>query len=75
MFLLRLIILLALVLTLLWLVKRLFSGDPDAEQLESSKSENMRQCRYCGVHVPESSVISVNDQPYCCQEHAELDQQ
>jgi uncharacterized protein len=74
MFLLRLIILLALVLALLWLVKRLFSGDPEPEQLESGKSENMRQCKYCGVHVPESSVISVDDQPYCCQEHADLDQ-
>jgi len=74
MFLMRLIILLAVVAVLLWLLKRLFSGDPEPEQLESAKPENMRQCKYCGVHVPESSVVSVNNEPYCCQEHADLDQ-
>lgn len=70
----RLIILMAVVAVLLWLLKRLFSGDPEPEQLESGKPENMRQCKYCGVHVPESSMISVNNEPYCCQEHADLDQ-
>ena len=74
MFLTRLIILLAIVLLLMWLLKRLFSGKTEAEQLESTRSENMRQCKYCGVHVPESSVITVNNEPYCCQEHADLDQ-
>lgn len=75
MFVLRLIILLAIVAALLWLLKRLFSADPEPEQLDSKPSENMHQCKYCGVHVPESLVVSVNDEPYCCQEHADLDQQ
>lgn len=74
MFLIRLIILLAVVAVLLWLLKRLFSPDPEPEQVEPSKPENMRQCKYCGVHVPESSAISVNNEPYCCKEHADLDQ-
>ena len=71
---LRLILLIAIVAALLWLLKRLFSPDPEPEKLQS-KSENMRQCKYCGTHVPESSLISVGDDPYCCQEHADLDQQ
>jgi hypothetical protein len=75
MFIVRLIILLIIVATLLWLLKRLFSGDPEPEQLESNKAENIRQCKYCGVHVPESAILVVNDEPYCCQEHADLDQQ
>jgi uncharacterized protein len=75
MFVFRLIILLAIVATLLWLLKRLFSADPAPEQLDSTQSENMRQCKYCGVHVPESQVVSVDDETYCCQEHADLDQQ
>jgi uncharacterized protein len=74
MFLIRLIILLAIIVILMWLLKRLFSADPEPEQLESGRSENMRQCKYCGVHVPESSVVSVNQEPYCSQEHADLDQ-
>ena len=74
MFITRLIILLAIVAILLWLLKRLFSGDPEPERL-AKKSENMHQCKYCGVHVPESSMVTHNRQPYCCQEHADLDQQ
>lgn len=75
MFIMRLIILLVIVAILLWLLKRLFSTDPEAEQVESAKPENMRQCKYCGVHVPESSIVSVKDESYCCQDHADLDQQ
>ena len=75
MFILRLIILLVIVAILLWLLKRIFSADPEVERLESAEPENMHQCKYCGVHVPESSIVSINDEPYCCQQHADLDQQ
>ncbi len=74
MMLLRLVILLVIVAVLMWLLKRLFSNEPEPEQLESARSETMRQCRYCGVHVPESSVVRANGNSYCCTEHAELDQ-
>jgi len=74
MFIIRLIILLIVVATLLLLLKRLFSSDPEPEQLKSGEAENMRQCKYCGVHVPESAILLVKDEPYCCQEHADLDQ-
>ena len=75
MFIFRLIILLVIVAALFWLVKRLFSPDPEPEKLDAVKSENMQQCKYCGVHVPETSVVTVDDRSYCSQEHAELDQQ
>ena len=75
MFLMRLIALLVVVAILLWLLKRWFTPDPEPEQLESPKSENMLQCKYCGVHVPETSIITVKDEAYCCQDHADLDQQ
>ncbi len=75
MFLARLLILLIVVAILLWLLKRLFSPPPEAERPQSSAGENMRQCKYCGVHVPESSIVRVGEQPYCCQEHADLDRQ
>ncbi len=70
----RLLILLVIVAILMWLLKRLFSGDPEPEQIESAQAENMRQCKYCGIHVPESSIVLLKDEPYCCQEHADLDQ-
>ncbi len=70
----RLLILLVIVAILMWLLKRLFSGDPEPEQIESAQAENMRQCKYCGIHVPESSILLRKDEPYCCQEHADLDQ-
>jgi len=75
MFLARLLILLIVVAILLWLLKRLFSGDGEAEKPASAEAENMRQCKYCGVHVPESSIIVVKGQTYCSQQHADLDQQ
>ncbi|MDH3635299.1 MAG: PP0621 family protein [Gammaproteobacteria bacterium] len=71
----RLVILLIIVAILLWLLKRLFSAPPEPDQLEAGKPENIRQCKYCGVHVPESSILLVREKPYCCQEHADLDQQ
>jgi len=74
MFFARLIILLAIVAILLWLLKRLFSGDPEPEKLQQGQAENMRQCKYCGVHVPESSILMVKNEPYCSQQHADLDQ-
>jgi uncharacterized protein len=74
MFILRLIILLVIVAVLVWLLKRMFSPDPDPKQVESGQPENILQCKYCGVHVPESSIVSVSEKPYCCQEHADLDQ-
>ena len=75
MFIVRLIILLIIVATLLWLLRRLFGGEAEEKRIEPGKSEDMRQCKYCGVHVPESTILLVNDEPYCCQEHAQLDQQ
>ncbi|MCH8106014.1 MAG: hypothetical protein IIC58_11000 [Proteobacteria bacterium] len=73
----RLILLFAVVAILLWLFKRLFAEDPDPRKIEhdtQSKSENMLQCKFCGVHVPESSIVITNDTPYCSQDHADRDQ-
>ena len=72
---LRVVILLIVVATLMWLLNRLFRGDPEPEQNEAGEPENMRQCKYCGTHVPESTILMVNNEPYCCQQHADLDQQ
>jgi len=73
----RIILLLVVVVAVLWLLKRLFGPEPDPDQIESTsskKSENMRQCKFCGTHVPESMIVKSNDQPYCSQDHADRDQ-
>lgn len=75
MFLTRLLILIVIVAVLLWLLKRAFGSNPEPDKLESTKTENMRQCKYCGVHVPESAIVTEGGEPYCCPEHAELDRQ
>jgi uncharacterized protein len=75
MFIARIIILLIIVAILMWLLKRMFRSEAAVEQEESSAPENMRQCKYCGTHVPESTILMINDEPYCCQQHADLDQQ
>ena len=72
---LRVVILLIVVATLMWLLHRLFRGDSEPDQSEAGEAENMRQCKYCGTHVPESTILMVNNEPYCCQQHADLDQQ
>lgn len=69
----RLIILLAIVALLMWLLKRLFTADPEPEKLESDQAENIKQCKYCGVHVPESAIVTIDGDTYCCREHADLD--
>ena len=72
---LRVILLLIVVATLLWLLNRLFRGESEPEQADAAEPENMRQCKYCGTHVPESNILMVKNEPYCCQQHADLDQQ
>ncbi|MCP4488820.1 MAG: hypothetical protein GY820_16145 [Gammaproteobacteria bacterium] len=73
----RLILLIIVVMVVLWLLKRLFSADPDPDKIESvrnKKTEDMRQCKFCGIHVPESLIVIASDQPYCSQDHADRDQ-
>ena len=70
----RLILLVAVVFAVLWLLKQLFREDTGAKGKAKLKTENMRQCKFCGTHVPESLLVVSKDQPYCCQDHADRDQ-
>ena len=73
----RLVLLFLIVAAVLWLLKRLFSGEAESTeepQTLKDKSENMIQCKYCGIHSPESMTIKHDDHNYCCQDHADQDQ-
>jgi len=70
----RLVLLFLIVAAVLWLLKRLFSDAAEpAEESQGSdnNSENMLQCKYCGIHSPESTNIKHHDQNYCSQDHAD----
>ncbi|MFT5548881.1 MAG: hypothetical protein ACI9CO_000798 [Candidatus Azotimanducaceae bacterium] len=73
----RIVLLFLIVAAVLWLLKKLFSGgtEPtDIPQAPKNKSENMIQCKFCGIHSPESIIVIHRDQNYCCQDHADQDQ-
>jgi hypothetical protein len=73
----RIVLLFLIVAAVLWLLKRLFAGaaeKPDDSQAPTNKSENMIQCKFCGIHSPESIIVVDRDQNYCCQDHADQDQ-
>ncbi|MEZ0232521.1 MAG: PP0621 family protein [Methylophilaceae bacterium] len=58
----------------LWLIftilKRYFNNVNSSEDKQASKrSEDMVQCHRCGIHMPKSDSLVVNDQYYCCAEH------
>ncbi|MEQ1602094.1 MAG: hypothetical protein HOP04_09905 [Methylophilaceae bacterium] len=44
---------------------------PDEPLKKSEQTELMVQCAHCGVHLPKSDSLLVNDQYYCCQAHAD----
>ena len=73
----RIVMLFLIVAAVLWLLKRLFAGaaeQTDDSQAPSDQSENMIQCKFCGIHSPESIIVVDHDQNYCCQDHADQDQ-
>ena len=70
------VLLFLIVSAVLWLLKKLFSGGTEStyhSQPPKDKGENMLQCRFCGVHSPESITVIHRDQNYCCQDHADQD--
>ena len=70
----RLILLVIVVFAVLWLLKQLFRENTGSKDKARLKTENMRQCKFCGTHVPESLLVLSQNQPYCCQDHADRDQ-
>ena len=72
----RLLLLLLLIWFLIWLIKKQFfqgqSGPPATKQ---DNAEDMIACAYCGTHVPKSMAITHHGKNFCCQDHADIDQQ
>lgn len=70
-------ILLILAVLGIWLILRIAfkpaSGRLKNEPRAKLKAGNMVACKYCGLHIPETEAIKRGDHYYCCEEHAEAD--
>lgn len=72
----RLLLLFLIVWFLFWIIKKQISGKNTTEpKLSTQQAEDMIACDYCGTHVPKSLVVQSEGKKYCCQDHAELDEQ
>lgn len=72
----RLLLLFLIVWFLFWIIKKQISDkSPTKPKLSTQQSEDMIACHYCGTHVPNSLVVQSEGKQYCCQDHAELDEQ
>ena len=66
----RIILLFLAVITIFWLVKRLFLSPPQGSTSQAKQGETLVECAQCKVHLPKSDAIQVNGVFYCCKEHA-----
>jgi uncharacterized protein len=51
------------------LVKRFFNQISLSKPKQKKPVAHMVKCDECGVHIPESDAIRVDDRYYCCEEH------
>ena len=65
----RIILLFLVVITIFWLVKRLFFK-PSDKTPKIDSGEVLVQCAHCKTHVPKSSAIQSEQNYFCCQDHA-----
>lgn len=65
-----------LVLVAIYYFRRVFNGGrknarvPPQSRTPPVPPEAVRECRACGLHVPQSEGIEVNGEFYCSVEHA-----
>jgi len=61
---------------LFWLIFRLFRIKMDKRSKlvkKPPKIVDIKQCSYCGVHIPTKDALQSNDKFYCSSEHLNLD--
>jgi uncharacterized protein len=64
------ILLLAIAIWLLYaVVNRYLKGVAQQDQTPANP-EDMVQCAHCGVHLPKSESLLVEDRHYCCEAHS-----
>lgn len=64
----RMVLLLAVVIFLLWRGWRVFTVPKAPTQLPGAPT-TMLACRFCGIHVPANEAIRSTEGVFCCQQH------
>ena len=64
------ILLLAIAIWLLYAVVKRYLTSVEPKDRDPAKPEDMVQCAHCGVHLPKSDSLVVDDRHYCCEEHS-----
>ena len=64
----RLLVIIAIVATAVWLWRR-FSSRPKAQPPRRDAPAPMIRCAHCGVHVPRDLAINQDEHWYCSQAH------
>jgi len=66
------ILLLALAVWIVLSILKSYSRNVDSSVKNSSAPEDMVKCAQCGVHLPKSDSVVVQDQYYCSEAHSKL---
>ena len=72
------IIRILVIFLLIWLIFRLIRIKMDKRRMvikKPPKIDDIKQCSYCGVHVPAKDAIQSENKFYCNSEHLSLDSQ
>lgn len=63
------ILLLALAIWILYAVVKRYLGSVAPSEPPETAPEDMVQCAHCGVHLPRSDSLAVDEAYYCCEAH------
>lgn len=63
----RLIFLVLAIALVYWLLRRF--RQPPSETQDTSQTEDMVSCAYCGLNLPKSEALSSGNNFYCCEAH------
>jgi len=71
----KLIVLIALVVAVVWLLKRAMAGPPPPARNpgpDGTPQGELVTCAHCGVNLPKSEARHSGGQMFCGEEHARL---
>lgn len=67
----RLILIVAIVIAVVWLLRRALAGPRAAEppRAEGAPQGDLVRCAHCGVNLPKAEARSAGGRHYCSEEH------
>jgi uncharacterized protein len=68
----RLLVLLAIVVAVVWLLKRALAGPRQPPSAGGAAQGELVDCAHCGVKLPKAEARSAGGRHYCSEEHWRL---